>query len=88
MVKVWVSKFALTEGIYEQEVEISKNFEHMASYQGADNSIVKVHLYNGTKKKDFHFTREDAVKDAEHRRDLRLKSLEKQLVKLKGMKFA
>lgn len=77
--KVWISKYALTKGIYEVEV-ITTEFETMV----VDKSNPTFMFYH---KGEWHKTKEDAIKRAEEMRNKKIKSLEKQINKLKNMRF-
>jgi hypothetical protein len=77
--KVWISKYALTLGVYEHKVEISSEFPKMCS--SVDNSLQCFH------KGDWFFTREEAVARAEEIRKNKIVSIKKQLKKLEDMIF-
>lgn len=77
-IKVWISKYALTTGIIEKEVRI--NDELAVSVESQLDS------YYG-EGKQWHKTKEDAIKRAEEMRKRKIISVEKQLKKLKEMKF-
>lgn len=75
---VWISKYALTKGIYEVEVNTTDS-EYMIVDK--NNPISFYH------KNEWHKTKEDAIKRAIELRDKKIKSLEKQIDKLKNMEF-
>lgn len=76
--KVWITKYALTAGIQERELrEPSKNggfvkLNGLTMYFDAD---------------DWRNSREDAAARAEHMRVAKIASLEKQIARLKALKF-
>ncbi len=76
--KVWISKFALTKGVYEIEVEstsidaIVKTTDRYPSY---------------FLERQYHLTREEAVEQARKMQDAKLKSLEKQMNKISKLNF-
>jgi len=81
--KVWVTKYALTQGIFETEVEVCEdininmvkeiNVRYPASYHGEG--------------KEWHKTKEEAVKRAESMKEAKIKSLTNQIKKLEALKF-
>lgn len=75
--KVWITKYALTQGIIETEAERSKNHEDMID-------TGKFGYYHGS---DWHTTEEDAIKKAEEMKIRKIISLEKQINKIKELKF-
>jgi len=76
--KVWISKLALTKGIYEAEVAVSESgYVSETSTWG----------FGGRLGRDAHETREAAVAAAEQMRLKKIASLKKQLTKLEAMKF-
>lgn len=77
--KVWVTKYALTNGIEEVEVNVNEN---LASVVGA-----RFPTYYHGEGKEWHRTREQAVKRAEDMRAARLKSLSKQVKRIEALTF-
>lgn len=75
---VWISKYALTKGIYEVEVNTTDS-----EYMIVDKNK-PIRFYH---KNEWHKTKEDAIKRAIELRDKKIKSLEKQIDKLKNMEF-
>lgn len=78
--KVYVTKYALTLGIQEREVK-----------EGVNDSVIETsgfmpqtHYIEG---KGWHRTIESAKREAERMRESRIKALEKQIEKLKGLTF-
>lgn len=78
--KVWISKYALTKGLFEVDVELSNKFPDMVREK---NTIV---FYHG-EGKEWHRTKECAVKRAEEMRIKKIESLTKQIQKIKDMEF-
>jgi len=87
IITVWITKYALTHGIFAKKVLISET----------DNNIIEIikdePLYSWAQYqyhkegKEWHRTKEAAIKKAEELRDRKIKSLERQIEKLKNMKF-
>jgi len=82
--KVWITKYALTEGIIVEDGEISKTTPNMIRYGGADSSCKYAHGEG----KDWHRTPEEAKARAEQMRLEKIESAKKTLSKLEGMTFA
>ena len=78
VIKVWITKYALTDGIMEKKVEECGD--------GMCNTVEDEYTayYHG---RDWHRTRESAVKRAEEMRVAKIKSMEKRIAKLKNLKF-
>lgn len=76
---VWITKYALTQGIFEQKAELCEEgmievkAEHTTYYHGEG--------------KDWHRTKESAVKRAEEMRQKKIASLKKQIERLEEMRF-
>jgi len=80
--KVWITRYALTEGIYEKEAKVCINVsEDMIEVIGSNG------MYFHGEGKDWHRTKESAIKRAEEMRKKKITSVEKQLQRLKDMKF-
>ena len=82
--KVFIVKYALTQGIYKLEVKLCDDINpEMVSEvkEGGWNNC-----FHG-KGREWTTTREDAVKRAMIMRDTKVISLEKQIKKLKAMTF-
>ena len=75
--KVWITKYALTEGIVEKEAE-------KLSTGGIQTVEQYPAFYRG---KDWHGTREAAVKRANEMKEIKIHSLKRQIKKLEDMKF-
>lgn len=79
MTKVFVTKYALTDGPFYVDAEISHSGA-MASY--------KINSYTQyAHGKDFWLTEEEALADCERRRLAKLKSIDKTRKKLEAMTF-
>lgn len=78
--KVFITKYALTQGIYEVEVKETANPDMVVE---ANNSLA---YYHG-KGKEWHLKKEDAIQKAEEMRSKKIKSLKKQIEKIEKMKF-
>lgn len=81
---VWVTKWALTKGVYQIEVEdcfdtSSKMVKQIRSF----HLSCSTYLHGN----EWHRTKNDAVKRAEEMRERRLRSLEKQIAKIKSLDF-
>lgn len=82
MATVWISRYALTEGIFElYEYEIRGDFVYWTN----ENS--RGHSYIPGKNRHWHGTKDEALTRAELMRLRKIKSLEKQILKLKDMSF-
>ncbi len=70
--KVYITKYCLTQGIFEDEVEIWSDIYNKYAY---------------FHKPYWHETKEEVIKYAEQMKNRKIKSLEKQIRKLKELKF-
>jgi hypothetical protein len=78
--KVWISKYALTQGIFEVEVEDCGNGmvkDNTRSFQG---------YYHGNGK-EWHITKTGAINMAEFMKNNKINLLRKQIDKLRALKF-
>jgi hypothetical protein len=82
MSQVFITKYALTQGILEVNADVSEQRE-MISWK-ADGSWCTQFAHKG----DFHFTRESAVEKAEQMRLKRIKSLNVSIAKLEKLSFS
>jgi hypothetical protein len=82
---VWITKYALTDGIREIEAEISKTSQNMITHHASDSgrSWMMTHFHGN----DWHRTKELAVERAEEMRQEALASAKKRITKLEGMTF-
>lgn len=78
--KVYITKYALTTGIMERDVE---DIGH-GTVKDKDTFMSQYFYVEG---KGWHRTMESAIKHAQVMRDNRIKALEKQIEKLKGLTF-
>jgi hypothetical protein len=79
-VKVFVTKYALSKGIYVDDIEPSGVCESMVS-----SKTCSLH-YHG-KGKDWHTDRDSALRRAEVMRARKIRSLEDSIARLKGLRF-
>ena len=77
--KVFVTKYALTEGVYVDDVEPSGVCESMVS-----SKTRELTHYHG---KDWHTDRDSALRRAEVMRARKIHSLEDSIARLKGLRF-
>ena len=92
--KVWVTKYSLTDGILEYDTE---NGDHVEVCQLADpkRNMIRVtaninnlrSFYFHGKGKEWHETKESAVAKAESMRLKKIESLNKQITKLENLSF-
>lgn len=78
--KVWITKYALSDGIKEKEVKQSDSFPEIVHEKDLYNS------YYGDGK-EWHRTKESALAKAEEMRKKRIASLRKQIEKLEKLRF-
>lgn len=76
VMKIWVSKYALTDGITE----------HDCIVEGDHAYITKFQYVNG-EGKNWHTTKEEAFERADVMRKERIASLRKQIARLEEMRF-
>lgn len=81
--KVWITKYALTTGIYEAEVE-ETHCASMVSLRTAPGSFSQYFHGEG---KDWHRTKESAVARAESMRIKKIASLKKSLAAFEKLRF-
>ena len=79
--KVFVTKYALTVGI--DEIEVNAKVTEGGAITFRSNDGWHVYLSKG----DWHHTKEQAVEKAEDMRIRKLKSLDKQIKKLSAISF-
>jgi hypothetical protein len=78
--KAYVSKYALSQGITEVEAETSERFPDMITWK-KNGYTCYVH------KGDWHLTKAEAIQHAEILREKKIKSLQKQILKLETLQF-
>jgi hypothetical protein len=83
--KVFVTKYALTQGIFDCEMDVTLNPEHFKKkcWGKFTPHSMSTGLYND----DFQLTMEEAIADANKRKDVKIASLMKQIAKLEKLKF-
>ena len=79
MQKFWITRYALSQGIYEFVAELDENKKRI--WRRGKYSIES--FYGN----DWHHTKEAALEKAEQMRIKKITSLEKQIEKLTNMKF-
>lgn len=79
MTKIYVTKYALTDGPFTVEAEVS--------YEGKMASWMAGGYGQTAHGKDFWLTEQEAIADCERRRLAKIKSIDKQRKKLEQMKF-
>ena len=78
--KVWITKYALTQGIIETEGEVSVDLPDILDAKGIVN-------YLHGEGKEWHRTKESAIQKAEEMRQKKIASRTKQIEKLEEMRF-
>ena len=81
LMKVWITKYALTRGIIEADGELTSS--DSVSILNRDLSLPTHWFYKG----DWHSDKESAIAKAEEMRQKKIESLKKQIEKLEEMKF-
>lgn len=77
--KVWITKYALTVGIFEEEVEYTASAGMVSAYGGAH----EIYYH----KPDWHESYLKAKDRAEEMREKKIASLKKQIRKLGALRF-
>lgn len=80
--KVWITRYALTSGIFEVEATLSDRSPSMVTYRRSPDSLLEFAHGN-----DWHVMRETAVARAEEMKIAKLQSLEKQIRKVSKITF-
>lgn len=73
--KVWITKYALTKGIYQEDAEI------------CDEEMIRVKQVQYFHFGEWHMEKDKAIQKAEEMRIKKLQSLDKQIKKISAMKF-
>lgn len=81
-VTIYITKYALTAGIYKREGESFNSDRGSYSYKHSPEHYSTIVSGN-----DVHLTEEDAIARAEEMRIAKLKALDKQMKKVSAMKF-
>ncbi len=82
--KAFVTKHALTKGIFEVEGSNSPDYPRMLSVQLGPGGWIENYHGEG---RDWHRTRESALLRAEEMRKAKIASLKKQIKKLESLSF-
>lgn len=82
MATFWITKYALTAGIFEIDSKVGEYGRVKDTRPGA------MSFNSFTHGKEAFESKADAITDAERRRKRRLDGLRKQFTKLEGLKFA
>ena len=82
--RVWISRYALSEGVYPIDVPDDVELKNNSYLSFIERDPWRCHSYG---KQDWHYTREAAVKRAEAMRDAKIKSIERQIVRLRSLQF-
>lgn len=77
--KIWITKYALTQGVYSLEAEIDSDYPDMAVHRTRFPSYFH--------KPYWHLTEEEAVAHAETMRVKKIVSLRKSIAKLENLRF-
>lgn len=84
LIKVWITKYALTQDIFEKEVEICLNSDPTGNMVKANDNFSEYYHGEG---KEWHRDYESAKEKAEQMRLDKIKSLKKQIEKLEKLQF-
>lgn len=82
--KVWVTKYALTDGVFAVDAEIESELPRTAFVRGDRARGICDTCYHG---KEWHLTRSCAIEQAERIRVKKIASLQKQIAQLEALKF-
>lgn len=82
-IKAWITSHALTRGIIDVDAVVVRDDESSRMISYRRGSAYTVYVYG----KDWHRTREAAVKRAEEMRLAKIKSLRRQIEKLEKLRF-
>lgn len=85
--KVWITKYCLTYGIQEIEAEICKTNNNSIKRIKKDDDWFNCDEYYYGEGKEWHTTKESAVKRANEIKLKKIESLKKQLIKIESLKF-
>lgn len=79
--KIWITKYALTDGIVEKEAK------GLNGRLKVEDGLFPWYLSPKDEGKNWHRTKESAIARAEVMRNKKIASLKKQIEKLENMKF-
>lgn len=83
IIHVWITKYALTQGIFEIDATVCTDVSNdMIKQVGVSYPTT----YHG-EGKEWHRTKESAIKKAKEMKEVKIKSVKKQLTKLENLKF-
>lgn len=86
--KAWITKHCLTQGIQEMEVDMCNTSGSMVRVKTVDRGQWRGgYTYFHGEGRDWHRTRESAVKRANAQRDRKISQLEEQIKRLKAIQF-
>ena len=80
--KIWITKYALAQGILEKEGNLFMDDPILACVLAHDNLITAYYH-----QKEWHTTREEAVIEANRMKEKRLVQLKKQIIRLEKLTF-
>lgn len=83
--KVWITKYALTEGIREADVDQPSAEPSMVVEEPKSNDRYRQYFHG--EGREWHRTREAAEAKAEQMRQAKIASLKKQIAKLERLSF-
>jgi len=83
--KAWITKYALTQGIFEVEGDASKEYPDMLCQTFPKSNYGGI-TYHG-RGRDWHETEDGAKAQAKKMRDKKVASMLKQIKKLQAMTF-
>lgn len=90
--KVWITRYALTKGIFEIEVndkciDIDRS-GYMIQDEGGGFTVYSRGVYYHGEGIEWHKDKESAIKRADEMRNKKIESLKKRIKELENMKFA
>ena len=80
IIHVWISRYALTQGLFEIDARVCSSPDMI---EKVDISGFPTYFHG----KEWHRTKEDAIKRAESMKLAKIKNLKKQLEQLEQLKF-
>ncbi len=84
LIKIWVTKYALTSGIFEAMAEVEKNLKGLARIPKNYKTSESAQYFDVN---DWHLSEKEAFKRAEEMKVKKIVSLEKQVKKIKSLNF-